>query len=98
MLSNNAYDFLKWFAIAGLNAIGLAYSKLAVVWGLPYGQAIPETLDVLGVLLAAFLMWKNYQYKKEYDVFTAPKIQPVEDASPILPDTIYADVKAEEIE
>lgn len=84
MLPNNWYDFLKWFAIAGLNALGLAYGKLAQVWGLPYGTEITETLDVIGVLLAAFLMWKNYQYKKEFDIYTAPKAQP--DATPITLD------------
>lgn len=76
MLPNNWYDFLKWFAIAGLNALGLAYGKLAAVWGLPYGTQIPETLDIIGVVLAAFLMWKNYQYKKQYDIISAPKVQP----------------------
>lgn len=81
MLPNNLYDFLKWFAIAGIPAIGLAYSKLAVVWGLPYGTQIPETLDIISVLLAAFLMWKNYQFKKDFDIYTAPKAQP--DSTPV---------------
>ena len=97
-LKNRAYDFLKWFAIVGLHALGVAYGQLADIWSLPYSQAIPETLDIVGVLLGAFLAWESYQYHKEYDVFTAPKVQPAEDASPILPDTIYAEVKAEEVQ
>ena len=84
MLPDNLYDFLKWFAIAGIPAIGLAYSKLAAVWGLPYGTQIPETLDIISVLLAAFLMWKNYTFKKSFDIYTAPKVQP--DATPITLD------------
>ncbi len=101
MLKNKAYDFLKWFAIVGLHALGVAYGQLADIWALPYSQAIPETLDIVGVLLGAFLAWESYQYHKEYDVFTAPKVQPiepVEDASPILPDELYAEVKREDIE
>ena len=34
MLSNKTYDFLKWLAILGLHAIGLAYGQLANIWGL----------------------------------------------------------------
>ena len=81
MLPDNLYDFIKWFAIAGIPAIGLAYSKLAAVWGLPYGSQIPETLDIISVLVAAFLMWKNYTYRKEFDIYTAPKAQP--DSTPV---------------
>ena len=98
MIKNKLYDFLKWFAIGGIPAIGLAYSKLATVWNLPYATQIPETLDIISVLLAAFLMWQNFQFKQNYEIFTAPKVQPIEDASPILPDTINADVKAEDVE
>lgn len=98
MISNKLWDFLKWVAIAGLHFIGVAYGQLANIWGLPYGQSITETLDIVGALLGVFLMWENHQYKQNFEVFTAPKVQPVEDASPILPDTIYADVKAEDVE
>ena len=98
MLKNKAYDFLKWFAIVGLHALGVAYGQLADIWALPYSQAIPETLDIVGVLLGAFLAWESYQYHKEYDVFTAPKVQPIEDASPILPEDLTVEVKKEDIE
>lgn len=98
MLKNKAYDFLKWFAIGGIPAIGLAYSKLATVWNLPYATQIPETLDIISVLLAAFLMWQNYQFKQNFEIFTAPKVQPAEDASPILPEDLTAEIKKEEIE
>ena len=65
MLSNKTYDFLKWFAIIGLHAIGVAYGQLANIWGLPYASAIPETIDIVGVLLGAFLAWENYDYNKK---------------------------------
>lgn len=65
MLSNKTYDWLKWFAIIGLHALGVAYGQLANIWGLPYSSAIPETLDIVGVLLGAFLAWENYDYNKK---------------------------------
>lgn len=65
MLSNKTYDFLKWFAIVGLHALGVAYGQLANIWGLPYSSAIPETLDIIGVLLGVFLAWENYDYNKK---------------------------------
>ena len=82
MLKDKVYDWLKWFAIVGLHALGVAYGQLANIWGLPYSQAIPETLDIIGVLLGCFLAWENYQYKQSYDVFTAPKLQ-LDDATDI---------------
>lgn len=65
MLSNKMWDFLKWFAIIGLHAIGVAYGQLANIWSLPYSSAIPETLDIIGVLLGVFLAWENYDYNKK---------------------------------
>lgn len=65
LLKNSTYDFLKWFAIVGLHALGVAYGQLANIWGLPYSSAIPETLDIIGVLLGAFLAWENYDYNKK---------------------------------
>ena len=97
-ISNSAFDYIKWVCIFGLHLIGVAYGQLADIWALPYSQAIPETLDIIGVLLGAFLAWETYQYKKEYDIFTAPKVQPVADASPILPEDLTVEVKREEIE
>lgn len=97
MISNKLYDWLKWFAIVGLHALGVAYGQLADIWGLPYGQAIPETLDIIGVVLGAFLAWESYQYNKQFEVFSAPKVQPVEDATDIQ-DELEATIQAEDIE
>ena len=97
MITNKLYDFLKWFAIVGLHALGVAYGQLADIWGLPYGQAIPETLDIIGVVLGAFLAWESYQYNKQFEVFSAPKVQPVEDATDIQ-DELEATIQAEDIE
>lgn len=86
MITNKLYDFLKWFAIVGLHALGVAYGQLADIWSLPYGQAIPETLDIIGVVLGAFLAWSTYQFNKENEILVAPRIQPQVDASAIAYD------------
>ena len=65
MLYNKTYEWIKWFAIIGLHAIGVAYGQLANIWGLPYSTAIPETIDIIGVLLGCFLAWENYDYNKK---------------------------------
>lgn len=82
MLSNKMWDFLKWFAIIGLHAIGVAYGQLANIWSLPYSSAIPETLDIIGVLLGVFLAWENYDYNKKNGI-----------AAQIPDDVIYEEAK-----
>lgn len=99
MLKNKVYDFLKWFAIVGLHALGVAYGQLAEIWSLPYGAAIPQTLDIIGVALGAFLAWESYQYKQQYEIYSAPKVQPsVFDATPILPEDLSAEIKRGDVE
>lgn len=70
MLTNKSYDWLKWFCIVGLHAIGVAYGQLADIWGMPYSAAIPETLDIVGMLLGCFLAWESYDYSKKLPVQT----------------------------
>lgn len=66
-LSNRAYDILKYVALIALPALAVAYGKLAVVWGLPYAEQIPETIGILDTLLGALLMISTAQYNKDKD-------------------------------
>lgn len=72
-LSNKVYDFFKWFAIVGLHALGVAYGQLSTIWGLPYGKAVPETLDIIGLVLGAFLAWETYDYSKNNIITVIPR-------------------------
>ena len=45
LLTNTAYDILKWVALIALNAIGLCYLSVATIWGLPYGEEINLCAD-----------------------------------------------------
>lgn len=83
ILSNKTYDFLKWFAIMGLHLLGVAYAGIASEWGFPYATQVANTLDIIGTLLGAFLAWESYDYRKKYEVYSAPKIQNEDDLEEI---------------
>ena len=64
-MSNKAYDVLKWIALVALDAIGLFYSTIAGIWGLPYGDQVLETCVALSVLLGALVGVSSTQYNKK---------------------------------
>ena len=64
MLSNKAYDILKYIAQIGLPALATFYLALCGLWGLPYGEAISGTIMAVDTLLGTLLMISNSQYKK----------------------------------
>lgn len=66
-LPNKLYDILKWVGLIALPALGLAYSQLAGVWSLPYGQQIQTTCDILGVLIGTLIGVSTLNYNKEVD-------------------------------
>ena len=65
MLPNTLYDWLKYLAIIGLPAFEVAIPKLFEIWGLPYGQQIGDTLNVVAILLGSLLVTSTIQYNAE---------------------------------
>jgi hypothetical protein len=63
-MSNKAYDVLKWVALIALDAVGLFYSTIATIWGLPFGDQVLYTCSALAVLLGTLLGVSSAQYKK----------------------------------
>ena len=55
MMSNKAYDILKWIAQILLPAIATLYFALASIWGLPYAEEIVGTITSLDCFLGAIL-------------------------------------------
>ena len=55
MMSNKAYDILKWIAQILLPAIATLYFALASIWGLPYAEEIVGTITALDCFLGAIL-------------------------------------------
>ena len=56
------YDILKWIALVALDAIGLAYSEFAEVWGLPYGEQIYKTCTILAILIGTLIGVSGIRY------------------------------------
>lgn len=65
MLSNKAYDILKWVCIIVLPAIATLYMGLAKIWDLPYETEIPQTITVIDAFLGAILGVSTIQYNKD---------------------------------
>lgn len=65
ILSNKAYDILKWIAQILLPALGTLYFAIAQIWGLPYGEQIVGTITAVDAFLGALLGISTALYRKE---------------------------------
>jgi hypothetical protein len=74
VLSNKAYDILKWIATYLLPAAGTLYFALAGIWGFPYGEAIVGTVTAVDTFLGVILGISTINYNK----LTAEDEQPAE--------------------
>lgn len=63
-LSNKAYDILKWICLICLPAAAWGYSALADVWGLPFSDQIPETINIIATVLGVLIGVSTYNYNK----------------------------------
>ena len=64
VLSNKAYDILKWVAQIFLPALGTLYFALSQIWGLPYGEEIVGTITAVDAFLGALLGVSTAAWKK----------------------------------
>lgn len=63
VLSNKAYDVLKWVAQLLLPALATLWITLAKIWGLPYGTEIGATLTGIDLFLGAILGISSAKYE-----------------------------------
>lgn len=63
-MSNTVYDVLKWVALIAMPALAILYKDLAGIWGLPFGEQIPETIVAVELFLGVVLGISNATYKK----------------------------------
>ena len=63
MLNNKVYDVLKWIALIVLPAIAVLYGTLANIWGLPFGEQIPDTITAVDLFLGVVLGISSATYK-----------------------------------
>ena len=64
ILSNKAYDILKWISMVFLGAFGEFYNQMSDVWGLPYGEGVATTCFRLATFLGICLGISTIQYKQ----------------------------------
>ena len=64
MLPNKVYDFLKWFVILFLPALGTLYFALASIWNFPYAEQIVGSITALVTFLGVILKISDVQYNK----------------------------------
>ena len=64
MLSNKAYDTLKWIAMYLLPALGTLYFALAGIWHFPYGEEVVGTITAVDTFLGVLLGISTAQYNK----------------------------------
>lgn len=65
VLSNKAYDILKWIAQIFLPALGTLYFALVRIWGFPYGEQIIGTITAVDVFLGVLLGISSANYNKD---------------------------------
>ena len=63
-LSNGVYDTLKWMVVIVMPAAATLYGVLAGIWGLPYADAIPQTVLAVQTALGAIPCISTAQYNK----------------------------------
>ena len=64
LLSNRAFDILKWVCIIVLPSMATLYSGLAEVWSLPLAVEVPQTIMLADAFLGALLGVSTIQYNK----------------------------------
>lgn len=63
-MSGKVYETLKWFAQVALPAIGVAYTAMAPLWGLPYAEEAPLFTGALVIFLNTVLQFNSAMYRK----------------------------------
>ena len=64
LLSNKAYDVIKWIALYLLPALGTLYFARAGIWGFPYGEQIVGSITAVDTFLGVILGISSSQYNK----------------------------------
>lgn len=65
MISNKAYDILKWVGLICLPGLAWFVGQVGPVWGMPHVDAIVTTLNAAGTLLGILIGVSTVNYKKQ---------------------------------
>lgn len=64
-LPDKTYDVLKWVALVALDAIGVFYQALSMIWGLPYGDKVLSTCASVSLLIGTLIGISTRKYNKD---------------------------------
>lgn len=65
MLSNKAYEILKWVTLIALPAIGTLYFALSNIWGFPMGEQIVGTINIICTFIGTLIGISTVNYNKD---------------------------------
>lgn len=65
MLSNRAYDILKWVSILLMPALATFIGVVGKVWGMPNVDAWVTTINAVGIFLGAVIGVSTSSYNKD---------------------------------
>lgn len=65
MLSNRAYDILKWVSILLMPALATFIGVVGKVWGMPNVDAWVTTINAVGIFLGAIIGVSTSSYNKD---------------------------------
>ncbi len=65
LLSNKAYEILKWLCVLALPAVAECVKHLFPLWGIPYGDPIAETVHLAAWLIGVLIGVSTIQYNKQ---------------------------------
>lgn len=69
ILSNKAYDFVKWLVQMVLPAFGALYFGLAAIWDLPASEQVVGTCAIIATFLGASLGISHNAYENSDAAF-----------------------------
>lgn len=64
LLSDKAYNILKWLALLCLPAVADFIKFLFPTWGIPYGDPIAETIRQIALLIGILIGISQISYEK----------------------------------
>lgn len=62
MITGKLYNWLKFFALVALPALGTLYFTLAQIWGLPAGEQVVGTIVAVDAFLGVILQISSTNY------------------------------------
>ena len=65
ILSDKAYNVLKWLALIALDAVGLFYKTIAGIWSFSYGDEVLATCTAVSLLIGTLIGVSQVSYNKE---------------------------------